>query len=73
MDFSEIGKFLLLTGVILSAVGIIILAGMKLPFIGRLPGDIHFMKNNFSIHIPIVSCVIISLIITVLFNIFMRR
>lgn len=73
MDFSELGKFLILAGAILLAVGVFIFFGTKIPFLGRLPGDIHIIKKNFSFHFPIVTCIVASIILTIVFNIFMKK
>jgi hypothetical protein len=44
----------------------------KLPWIGRLPGDIHIERRNFSIHFPIVTSLLLSVILTILLNLFLR-
>lgn len=67
-----IGKVLVITGLTLSALGILILFGGKLG-LGRLPGDIFFKKGNFSFYFPLVSSILLSILLTVLLNIFKRR
>lgn len=67
-----IGKFLILSGVILIFVGAIFVVGEKFG-LGKLPGDISVKRENFSFHFPIVSSIIISILLTVILNIFFRR
>jgi hypothetical protein len=72
----ELGKVLLILGVILIGAGAIIMIGGKLPFrLGRLPGDIAYQGKNGSFYFPIVTCLVLSLALTLLFWIvnFFRR
>jgi hypothetical protein len=64
-------RFLIIAGLGLLAVGLMWPWLSRLPF-GRLPGDIHIVREGFSFHFPIVTCVVISLLISVLFWIFRR-
>lgn len=68
-----IGKILIIIGVIFILAGLFILAGGKLTFLGHLPGDIHFSKGNTEFFFPIVSCILVSVIGTIILNIFFRR
>ncbi len=67
------GKILIIIGVIFILAGLFFLAGGKLTFLGHLPGDIHFSKGNTEFFFPIVSCILVSVIGTILLNIFFRR
>lgn len=67
------GKILIIIGVIFILAGLFFLAGGKLTFLGRLPGDIHFSKGNTEFFFPIVSCILVSVIGTIILNIFFRR
>lgn len=72
----ELGKGLLILGLVIAAVGVFLLAGAKLPFrLGRLPGDISYHGRHTSFYFPIVTCIVISIVLTVIFWIFggMRR
>ncbi|MES2353593.1 MAG: DUF2905 domain-containing protein [Pseudomonadota bacterium] len=64
-------RFLIITGLSLLAIGIVWPWVSKLP-IGRLPGDIHIVREGFSFHFPLMTCLVISLVATVLFWIFRR-
>lgn len=67
------GKILIIIGVIFILAGLFFLAGGKLTFPGHLPGDIHFSKGNTEFYFPIVSCILVSVIGTIILNIFFRR
>ncbi|MCX7945268.1 MAG: DUF2905 domain-containing protein [Deltaproteobacteria bacterium] len=68
----EIARFLITTGVILGVIGVLLLFHDKIPYIGRLPGDIVIQRKNFTFYFPLVSSIIISIIISILLNIFRR-
>ena len=72
MDWQAIGKVLLLFGVILIVLGGVCLLLAKLNFSG-LPGDISFKKGNVTVFFPIVSCIVISIVLTVILNLLFRR
>ena len=64
----ELGKGLLIVGLVIAAVGVFLLAGAKLPFrLGRLPGDISYHSRNTSFYFPIVTCVVLSIVLTLIF------
>ena len=69
----HIGKFLILLGLIISAVGGLFLLSGKIPWIGRLPGDIIIQKRNFTLYFPLVTSILISLILTLIFWVISRR
>ncbi len=71
--FDSFGKTLMIFGAILFIVGLVLYFGAKIPWLGRLPGDIHVEKENFSFYFPVVTCIILSVILTVIFNLFGRR
>jgi hypothetical protein len=67
-----LGKTLIIVGVILIIVGILLLNPTIRKYLGKLPGDIHIQKENFSIYIPITTAIIISIVLSILFNIFKK-
>ena len=69
----EIGKTLITFGVILIAVGTLLVFANKVPFIGRLPGDIYIKKENFSFYFPLTTSILISIILSFLFWLWPRR
>jgi uncharacterized membrane protein YkgB len=66
--FSALGKMLILLGVFIILIGLLVLIGEKIPWIGRLPGDIIIRKKSFTFYFPIVTSIIISIILTLLFT-----
>ena len=72
-EFSGIGKLLIASGVVLVVVGLLVMVGGKIPYLGKLPGDISIQRKNFSFHFPVVTCLVISVILTVLLNLFFRK
>ena len=69
---SELGKFLLIIGLVLALVGGLLWSGIGKDWLGRLPGDIHYTKGNFSFHFPVVTCLILSLLLTLLLWLFRK-
>ena len=69
---SAVGKTLILVGLITVAVGVCLLVAPKVPWLGRLPGDIMVKRENFRLYLPITTCIIISLVLTLLFYFFRR-
>jgi hypothetical protein len=72
----ELGKLLLLGGIVLVAIGAFFAFGGRLPFrLGRLPGDIAYQGKNSSFYFPIVTCIVLSVALTLIFwviNLFRR-
>lgn len=63
----NIGKYLIIIGAIILIAGILISYFPRLNFFGRLPGDIVVKKENFSLYIPIVTSIVLSVLLTFLF------
>ncbi len=68
-----LGKMLLLAGGLLVLMGLALLFLPRIPFLGKLPGDIQIEGKYGGFYFPIVTCLLISLILTVLLNLFFRR
>lgn len=66
------GRILILVGIALILVGLLMTIGNKLPWIGKLPGDIIIKKDHFSFYFPLTSSIIVSVILTLLLYIFRR-
>ncbi|MCM8780511.1 MAG: DUF2905 domain-containing protein [Candidatus Omnitrophica bacterium] len=69
----EISKTLIILGVVLIGVGLILSVVHKVPFLGRLPGDIYIQKKNFSFYFPITTSLLISAILSLIFWLWSRR
>jgi hypothetical protein len=65
----QVGKFLVIAGVLLVGIGLLLMAGAKFSFfgLGRLPGDIVYKSKNGQFYFPVVSCLILSAVLTLLF------
>lgn len=68
-----LGKLLIVLGVIVIAVGGLLLFSGKIPYIGRLPGDILIQKKNYTFYFPLATSIIISVIITLVFWLLGRK
>jgi hypothetical protein len=67
-----IGKLLIIAGILLVVIGLAFVFADKIPFLGRLPGDIYVKREKFSFYFPITTSIIISIILTILFSIFKK-
>ena len=63
---NELGKFLVVTGIMLTVLGVLIWSGFGPSWLGQLPGDIRFKKGEFSFYFPVVTCLLFSLLLTVI-------
>lgn len=69
---NEMGKYLVIVGLLIVAVGVLLWSGIGKGWLGRLPGDINYTKGNFSFHFPIVTCLLVSLVLTLLLWLFRK-
>jgi hypothetical protein len=69
----EIGKTLIVFGLILIGVGVLLTFFNKIPLLGKLPGDILIQKKNFSFYFPFMTSILISIILSLLFWLWSRR
>jgi hypothetical protein len=58
------GKFLVLAGVLIALTGVAMMFGDRIPFLGRLPGDINVKRDGFELHLPLASSLVVSLLLT---------
>ncbi len=72
-DFGQIGKLIIIAGVVLIAVGVLFLVLGRIPVIGRLPGDLVIRRDNITIYIPLATMLLISLLLTIILNLIFRR
>ncbi|MGD0921363.1 MAG: DUF2905 domain-containing protein [Terriglobia bacterium] len=63
----QAGKFLIVAGIVLVVLGLLLMAGVKLSFLGRLPGDIAYKGRNVTFYFPIVTCLVVSVALTLVF------
>jgi formate hydrogenlyase subunit 3/multisubunit Na+/H+ antiporter MnhD subunit len=70
----NLGKLLVVFGVVLVVVGLFLSLGPRLPFrLGRLPGDIIIRRDNFTFYFPVVTCLLLSVVLSLLFWLWGRR
>lgn len=69
---TELGRFLILTGVILALVGVVLLAAPKIPWLGKLPGDIVWRRGNFTFYFPLGTSILLSVVLTLLLYLLRR-
>jgi hypothetical protein len=67
-----LGKFLVLVGLVLALVGALLWSGFGKGWLGRLPGDIPYTRDNFSFHFPLVTCLLVSVVLTLIFWLFRK-
>ncbi|MBP1747882.1 MAG: hypothetical protein H6Q52_421 [Deltaproteobacteria bacterium] len=68
----SIGKMLIVAGIILIILGLAYTYGPRIPWLGKLPGDISIKKDNFTFYFPLATSIIISIILSIIFSIFRK-
>ena len=69
---APLGKALVFAGLLIAAVGALLLLSGKIGWIGRLPGDITIRRDNFTFHFPLATCLLVSVILSLLFWLFRK-
>jgi hypothetical protein len=69
---ADIGKMLIVLGGALVLIGVLFSLGGKIPWFGRLPGDIVIQRDNFTFYFPVVTSIVISIVLSLLFLLFRR-
>ena len=72
ISMRDIGRFLIVIGVVITITGLVLWGGFAPKWLGRLPGDIRIERGNFGFYFPIVTCIVISIILTLIFSLFRR-
>ena len=67
-----LGKMLVLLGVFIILIGLLLMVGDKIPWVGKLPGDVVIKKVKFTFYFPLATCILISLLITLFFALFRK-
>ena len=74
---ADVGRMLVLLGVVLIVVGGVLwlggAVGVKVPFLGRLPGDIHVERGNWSFYFPLTTSILLSIVLTLVLALLSRR
>ncbi len=69
---TDMGKWLIVVGLTIAAVGVVLSFAGKFPWLGKLPGDIYMKRDNFTFYFPLASCILISLIISLILWLFRK-
>lgn len=69
---NDLGKMLVIAGLLLAALGAVLWTGFGRTWLGRLPGDIHYSRGNFSFYFPAMTCLLLSLVLTLLLWLFRK-
>ncbi len=72
-NLQPIGKFIFISGIIIALIGIALMFIDKIPFLGKLPGDITVKRNNFTFYFPLATSILISLIISLILYFLNRK
>jgi len=72
LGMEQLGRALLVLGGLLVLVGLLLVLGNRIPFLGKLPGDIHVERGRFSFHFPLATCLLFSVLLTVVLNVILR-
>jgi hypothetical protein len=70
---SDVGKALVALGLLIALAGVVIMLVGRVPWLGRLPGDIHIERGNFSFYFPLATSLVLSVVFTLLLYIVGRR
>lgn len=69
---SDLARFLIIAGLILLIIGLALWLGPKIPWLGKLPGDITYRRGNFTLYFPLGTCILISVILTLILYLFRK-
>ena len=69
----DLGKLLIIVGGVIVVVGLVLTFGIRIPYLGKLPGDISVNRGNVHFYFPIVTSLLLSLVLTLLLSVFFRR
>jgi membrane protein implicated in regulation of membrane protease activity len=70
---TELGKLLIIIGGFVVLVGLFLVLGLRIPFLGKLPGDISVDRGNVHFYFPIATGLLLSVVLTLLLNLFFRN
>ncbi|MDD2321172.1 MAG: DUF2905 domain-containing protein [Geobacteraceae bacterium] len=69
---SGMGKLLILLGGLMAVLGLVLLLADRIPWLGRLPGDIFIKRENFSFYFPLATCILLSLLLSLIVHFFRK-
>jgi hypothetical protein len=69
----DAGKLLIVFGLLIAAIGVVLVLAGRLPWIGRLPGDVYVQRSTWTFYFPLTTSIVVSLVLTLLFWLIGRR
>jgi len=69
---SDLARFLMIAGAILLVLGLVLWLGPKIPWLGKLPGDIIYKRDNFTFYFPLGTCILLSVLLTLILYLFRK-
>jgi hypothetical protein len=69
---SDLGKMLIVFGVIMAVIGVVLLVAPKIPWLGKLPGDITYHGKGFTFYFPLATCILLSLVLSLILYLFRK-
>jgi hypothetical protein len=69
----DIGKILIALGLLIALAGVVLVLVGRVPWIGRLPGDMHIQRGNFTFYFPLATSLLLSVVLTLIFYLVGRR
>lgn len=69
----DLGKLLIVFGLLIAAVGVVLVLAGRLPWLGRLPGDVYVQRGSWTFYFPLATSIVVSLVLTLLFWLIGRR
>ncbi len=72
MDVSSLGKLLAIAGIAAVVAGVVLILGPRIPWLGRIPGDLVIRREGFTLFFPLASIIIVSVLLTIVINLFFR-
>jgi len=73
VDGLDLGRLLIVGGIVLAIVGVVLVLSPNIPFLGRLPGDVRIEGENVRVFIPLGTMLLVSLVLTIVLNVVNRR
>ncbi len=70
---NDVGRMLVVFGVLITLVGVVLVLAGRVPWLGRLPGDIHIERGNWTFYFPLATSLLLSLVLTLILWILGRR
>jgi ABC-type tungstate transport system substrate-binding protein len=72
MEMEHLGRVVLIAGLLIAAVGLTLMLGGRVPYLGRLPGDISFRWGGGSFYFPLMTSIVVSILVTIALNLLLR-